>query len=60
MFRLLLFAFGAAVVVCVVLYFATGQARYVLWARRILLAGLVAGLAFFALLIIKRLVAGLI
>ncbi len=56
MFRALLFAFGGAIVVCVGLYWVRGQVRYLVLARRIFLAGLGAGVAFFAVLLIKRLI----
>lgn len=56
MFRGLLFAFGAGVVFCVLAYFVSGQARYLKWAGRIFLLGLGAGVAFFSILLIKRLI----
>jgi hypothetical protein len=56
MFRGLLFVFGAAVTVCVVLYFVSGHARYLAWARRIFVTGLGAGVVFFAVLLLKRLI----
>jgi hypothetical protein len=56
MFRGLLFAFGAAIATCVALYFISRQTRYLTWARRIFLGGLGAGVAFFAVLLVKRLI----
>jgi len=56
MFRGLLFAFGAGIVVCVLAYFVSGQARYLKWAGRIFLLGLGTGVAFFSILLIKRLI----
>ena len=56
MFRGLLFAFGAGVVVCVLAYFVSGQARYLKWAGRIFLFGLGTGVAFFCILLVKRLI----
>jgi hypothetical protein len=56
MFRGLLFALGAAIAVCVALYFISGRARYLSWARRLLAGGLAAGVLFFAVLFIKRLI----
>ena len=56
MFRGLLFVLGAAIAICVALYFLTAQPRYLSWARRLFAAGLAAGALFFAVLIIKRLI----
>ena len=56
MLRGLLFAFGAAVAVCVALYFLSGQSRYLAWARRVFLTGLGAGVLFFSVLLVKRLI----
>jgi hypothetical protein len=56
MFRVLLYALGAAIAACVALYFLSGQARYLSWARRIFAAGLAAGVLLFAVLIVKRLI----
>lgn len=56
MFRGLLFAFGAAIVACTLMYFVSGRARYLTWAGRIFLAGLATGVAFFVVLLIKRLI----
>lgn len=56
MFRGLLFCFGVAIVVCVVLYFTTRRARYLAWARRIFLSGLGLGVVFFLVMLFKRLV----
>jgi len=56
MLRGLLFAFGAGIVVCVLAYFVSGQARYLKWAGRIFLLGLGTGVAFFSILLIKRLI----
>jgi len=56
MYRALLLAFGAAILVLVLLYFASGKPRYLSWARRTLLAGLAVGVVFFAVLLVKRLI----
>jgi hypothetical protein len=56
MFRALLFAFGAAIIVCVTLHLLTGERRYLTWARRGFLAGLGCGVVFFTVLLIKRLI----
>ncbi len=56
MFRALLFLLGASIVGCVAAYFFTGKAVYLSWARRGLLAGLGAGVVFFAVLLAKRLI----
>jgi len=56
MFRGLLFALGAAITICVALYFASGRRRYLSWASRLFLAGLGTGLLFFAVLLAKRLI----
>ena len=56
MFRALLFLVGAAIIGCVLAYFVTGKPRYLSWAGRTLLAGLGAGVVFFAVLLVKRLI----
>jgi hypothetical protein len=56
MFRVLLFALGAAIAACVALYFLTSRARYLAWARGLFVTGLAAGVLFFAVLIVKRLI----
>jgi hypothetical protein len=56
MFRGLLFVLGAAIAICVGLYFLSGQTRYLSWARRLFVGGLAAGVFFFAVLLIKRLI----
>jgi len=56
MFRGLLFALGATIAACVGLYFISGHKRYLTWASRLLLAGLGAGVVFFSVLLIKRLI----
>ncbi len=56
MFRALLFLLAAGIVACVVAYFVTGRPRYISWARDALLAGLGAGVVFFAVLLVKRLI----
>jgi len=55
MFRGLLFASGAGIVVCVLLYFISGRTRYLTWARRLFLSGVALGVVFFAVLLVKRL-----
>jgi hypothetical protein len=54
MFRVLLLLYGIAIGALVALFFFTRRPRYLSWARRLLLAGLAAGVAFFALLLVKR------
>jgi hypothetical protein len=56
MFRVLLFALGAAIAGCVAAYFISGRARYLSWAWRLLAGSLAAGVLFFAVLIVKRLI----
>jgi len=56
MFRALLFVFGAVVTLCVLAYFTSGQARYLRWAGRLFLLGLGIGVAFFSILLVKRLI----
>ncbi len=56
MFRGLLFALGAAILACVLLYFISGRPHYLTWASRLFLAGLGSGVVFFAVLLIKRLI----
>ena len=46
MFRLVLVLFGAAVVACTGMYFFSGRASWLRLARRILLVGLGAGVAW--------------
>lgn len=53
-FRALLFVFGIAVVVLVGLSLVRGDRKYLRWAGRLLAAGLVAALLFFAVLLIQR------
>ena len=55
LFRLILFALGAAVCVCAALYVFTGRSRYLTWAWRLLASAVVGGLAFFAILLLERL-----
>jgi hypothetical protein len=56
MFRLFLFALGAVIAVCVAAYFVSGRQRYLSWAWRLFAGGLAAGVFFFAILIVKRLI----
>lgn len=56
MFRLLLFALGVAIAGCVAVYLATGRRQYLSWAWRLLAGGLAAGVFFFAVLFVKRLI----
>lgn len=56
MFRGLLFLLGAAIVGCGALFLLTGRQAYLVWARRLFLAGLAAGVLFFTVLLIKRLI----
>ena len=55
LFRLLLFALGAAIAICAGLYFYTGRTAYLTWAWRVLASALIGGLAFFAVLLFQRL-----
>ncbi len=56
MFRALWFGLGAATVGCALAYFATGRERYLRWARRLFVVSLAAGVFFFTVLLIKRLI----
>ncbi len=56
MFRVLLFALGAVIAACVGAYFISGRQRYLSWAWRLFAGGLAAGVFFFAVLIVKRLI----
>jgi hypothetical protein len=56
MFRAALGLLGLAITVLVGLYFLSGKPRYLLWARRLFLAGLALGALFFVVLLIKRLI----
>ncbi len=56
MFRGLLFVLGVAIALCVLLYFLSGRTRYLSWAGRLFLAGVGAGVVFFAVLLVKRLI----
>jgi len=56
-FRALLILFAIAVVVCVGLFFYSGDRKYLGWAARLFTAGLAAALLFFAVLILERIVA---
>jgi hypothetical protein len=55
LFRLLLFALGAAIAVFAGLYFYTGRTAYLTWAWRLIGSGLIGGLVFFAVLLFERL-----
>lgn len=56
MFRVVLLLYGMAIGVLVAQSLLTRRPRYLVWARRLLLAGLGAAVVFFAVLLIKRLI----
>jgi len=56
MFRGLLFLLGAAIVGGFALYLYTGRQAYLTWARRAFFTALAAGVLFFTVLLIKRLI----
>ena len=55
-FRALLLLFAIAVFVCVAAYLITGQRRYLRWAGLLFKLAIAAGLLFFAVLLLERLV----
>lgn len=55
-FRALLLLFVVAICVCVAAYFITGDRRFLRWAGLLFKLALAAGLLFFAVLILERLV----
>ena len=56
MFRVLWFGLGAVTVGCALAYFVSGKERYLRWARRCFVLSLAAGVFFFTVLLIKRLI----
>jgi hypothetical protein len=54
-FRVLLAAFGVAVLFFAIRFIRTGQQRYLRWALWLLGAALVGGVLFFAVLLVSRL-----
>lgn len=54
-FRALLLLFSIAVCACVVLYFVTGDRRYLRWSGLMFKLVVAAGLLFLAVLLIERL-----
>jgi hypothetical protein len=55
-FRGLLLLFAVIVCVCVAAYFITGQRRYLQWAGKVFKLAVAAGLLFFAVLLLERMV----
>jgi hypothetical protein len=55
-FRALLLLFLVAVCVCVAAYLITGNRRYLRWAGLLFKLAVAAGLLFFAVLLLERLV----
>lgn len=55
-FRALLLLFAIAVCVCVAAYLVSGNRRYLEWAGRLFKLAVAAGLLFFAVLLLERLV----
>ena len=55
-FRGLLLLFAVIICVCVAAYFITGQRRYLQWAGKIFKVAVAAGLLFFAVLLLERMV----
>jgi len=56
LFRALLILFAIAVVICVALYFVTDNRKYLGWAGRLFKVSIVAGLLFFVVLMLERIV----
>jgi hypothetical protein len=56
LFRALLFIFAIAVALCVALFFATDNRKYLAWAGRLFKVFLIAALLFFAVLLLERIV----
>jgi hypothetical protein len=52
--RALLVVFAAAVVVCVGLYFRSGNRKYLAWAGRLFVIGTGGAVAFFAVLLVQQ------
>jgi len=55
-FRALALLFVIAVCVCVAVYLVTGDRRYLRWAGTLFKLAVAAGLLFFAVLVLERLV----
>jgi len=55
-FRALLVVFAIAVCLCVAIYIVTSNRRYLNWAWLLLKLAIVAGLLFFAVLLLERIV----
>lgn len=55
-FRALLLLFLVAVSMCVAVYLVTGERRYLRWAGTLFKLAVAAGLLFFAVLLLERLV----
>jgi hypothetical protein len=55
-FRALLIVFAIAVAICVALFLVTSDRKYLGWAGRFFMAGLVAAVLFFVVLLLERLV----
>lgn len=56
-FRVGLILFGVAIATCGVLFLFTRERRFLRWAGRLFLAGIVTALVFFGVLLVERLVA---
>lgn len=54
--RTLLILFAIAVAICVALYLVTGQRRFLGWAGLLFKLAVVAGLLFFVVLLLERIV----
>lgn len=54
--RALLLLFAVGICVCVAAYFVTGQRRFLRWAGLLFKLAVAAGLLFFAVLLLERLV----
>ena len=55
-FRGLVLLFAVIVSVCVAAYFITGQRRFLQWAGKVFKLAIAAGLLFFAVLLLERMV----
>ena len=55
-FRGLLLLFAVIICVCVAAYLITGQRRYLQWTGKIFKVAVAAGLLFFAVLLLERMV----
>lgn len=53
-FRVLLFLFAGAIIVCAALFLFSGNRRYLRWTGRLFGIGLAAAVLFFAVLLVQR------